>query len=63
MNKEVQRLLRTVERQGCDIRLTSSGHYRVSRGKHTVTVSCTPSSTRGWINTRRNLRFYLGVKV
>jgi hypothetical protein len=42
---DVKQLLRRVRKQGFAVRVGGTGHYRVSRGGQSVTVSATPRSS------------------
>lgn len=57
MNKDIQQLLGRLREQGFHVRLARSGHYRVSRGGRTTTVSATPrSGRRAHANIRASLK-------
>lgn len=56
MNKDVQQLLKRLRRQGFRVWFGGSGHYRVSRGPHTITLAATPSGRRSLANARAQLR-------
>ena len=58
MNKDMKQLIRSVERQGGSIRITSNGHvqFRDAAGQVVATGSGTPSDPRSWKNLLSYLR-------
>lgn len=64
-SKDVRELIRTVEREGCEVERLGSGHFRISRPGHpdTVTLSGTATSSGVQYDTRKKIRILLGVTV
>ena len=58
MNKDMKRLIRTIERQGGQVRITSKGHvqFRGRDGRVVATGAGTPSDPRTWKNLTADLR-------
>lgn len=64
MNKEINKILRELKRQGCTVRPTGSGHWWVSRdGCRSITVSKSPSDRRALMNIRQYIKQNLGIEL
>ena len=49
---------------GCEVRMTTSGHWRVTRpGYGSVSMSSTPSDKRSLRNAKADARRYLGITI
>lgn len=64
-NKELRELIRKVEKQGCIVERTKSGHYRVSKPGNlpTVVFSGTSMAKGTWLKQLKMLRTLLSVEV
>lgn len=65
LKRDVETIVdRLVSQHGCSAKLTTSGHWRVSRpGHQPITMSRTPSDQRALKNMHRDARVYLGVDL
>lgn len=63
--KEVAAILKVlVSKHGATVRLTGSGHYRVTiPGKPAVTMSKTPNDYHALSNAKADVKKYLGVDL
>lgn len=63
LKRDVQTIVDTLVRDhGCTAKLTTGGHWRISRpGHQPITMSRTPSDQRALKNQRGDIRKYLGI--
>ena len=64
MAREVKAILKVLQREGCTVKTTGGGHWRVSRtGCQSITIAKTPSDGRTLKNIRADVRRYLGIDL
>lgn len=61
-NKDIRQILKKLDKAGCAIVRSNSGHWRVSRdGCQTITVANSPMDPRTILNVRADVKRYLGI--
>lgn len=63
-NREVRDVLRKLDKLGCQISRSGSGHWRVTRpGRPAVVISHSPGDHHALRNIKSDLKKYLGVAL
>lgn len=57
MNKDLKRLIKTVEAQGCEVRISTKGHVLFDKdGRRVAVTGSTPSDARSFRNLKADLK-------
>ncbi|AVR56773.1 hypothetical protein PBI_ELVA_32 [Microbacterium phage Elva] len=57
MNKDLKKLIKTVEAQGCTVTVSTKGHLLFAKdGRRVAVTGSTPSDKRAFLNLKADLR-------